>query len=155
MTEQRTPIYLEVDSEIAKVAIAFALGDQRSEARFVANVEVPPSLVVQDRRAGLVAVAWLDGVNLRAGKRLLLGYLVGLVGTPQNLEVLGLSARGLDDDQDVLLDVTAAFETGSALSEIRTILLAPGSSIGMAGSFRWAAPPFSRQTSELVGILRP
>jgi hypothetical protein len=100
--EERLPIYLESDQDLVRIAVTFGLGDQRSELRFVSTAEMPPSLA-QDSQLGVVAAAWLDGVNVRAGERLLLGYVVGPPGSLANLRVYGASASGLDDNHEVRL----------------------------------------------------
>jgi hypothetical protein len=87
--------------------VTFALGDQRSQLRFVPTVETPPSLA-QDSQVGVVAAAWLNGVSVRTGERLLLGYVVGPTGASANLNVYGISASGLDDSREVRLDAPAA-----------------------------------------------
>ena len=101
---ERIPVYLEARQDLVRVAVAFALGDQRSQLRFVPTAERPPTLA-QDNQPGVVAVAWLGGLSIRAGERLLLGYVAGPAGALANLKVYGLSASGLDDNREVRLDV--------------------------------------------------
>jgi len=105
--EEAVPIYLEAREDLVRVALTFALGDQRSQLRFVPSAAAPPS-IVQDHQKGAVAAAWLSGVSVRAGERLLLGYVAGPPGAVRNLEVYGLSAAGLDDNRDVRLELSAA-----------------------------------------------
>jgi hypothetical protein len=105
-TQERVPVYLEARQDLARVAVTFALGDQRSQLRFVPTAETPPSLA-QDSQVGVVAVAWLEGVSVRAGGRLLLGYVAGPAGFSANLGVYGTSAAGLDDNREVRLDAPA------------------------------------------------
>lgn len=100
--EERVPVYLEAGRDLVRVAVTFALGDQRSQLRFVATADTPPSLV-QDSQLGVVAVAWLEGVSVRTGERLLLGYVVGPTGVSANLKVYGASAVGSDDNREVRL----------------------------------------------------
>ena len=100
--EERVPVYLEAGRDLVRVAVTFALGDQRSQLRFVPTAETPPSLV-QYSQPGVVAVAWLEGMSVRAGERLLLGYVVGPAGATANLKVYGMSASGLDDNREVRL----------------------------------------------------
>ena len=107
--QERVPVYLEAGRDLVRVAVTFALGDQRSQLRFVTTPDTPPSLA-QDSQLGLVAVAWLEGVTVRAGERLLLGYVAGPAGALANLNVYGLSASGLDDNREVRLD--ASIRTG-------------------------------------------
>jgi hypothetical protein len=89
-----------------RVAVTFALGDQQSHLSFVPTAEAPPSLV-QDGQAGIVAAAWLEGVSINAGGRLLLGHVAGPAGVLANLTVYGVSASGLDDNRDLRLDAPA------------------------------------------------
>jgi hypothetical protein len=103
---ERIPVYLEARQNLVRVAVAFALGDQRSQVRFVPTAERPPTLA-QDSQPGVVAVAWLEGVSVRAGERLLLGYVAGPAGASANLKVYGISASGLDDNREVRLDAPA------------------------------------------------
>jgi hypothetical protein len=101
--EERVPVYLKAGRDLARVAVTFALGDQRSRLRFVTTAETPPSLM-QDSQPGVVAAAWLEGVSIRAGERLLLGYVAGPPGALANLKVYGVSASGLDDSREVRLE---------------------------------------------------
>jgi hypothetical protein len=87
--------------------VTFALGDGRSHLRFVTTAETPPSLA-QDTQPGVVAAAWLEGLSLRAGERLLLGYVVGPAGGLANLKAYGISACGLDDNREVRLGAPGA-----------------------------------------------
>jgi hypothetical protein len=104
--EERVPVYLEARNGLVRVAVTFALGDQRSQLRFAPTAETPPSLA-QESQLGVVAVAWFAGVNVRAGERLLLGYVAGPTGASANLRVYGTSASGLDDNREVRLDAPA------------------------------------------------
>jgi hypothetical protein len=108
---ERIPVYLEAKQGLVRVAVTFGLGDQRSQLRFVPTAETPPSLA-QDSQLGVVAAAWLDGLSVRAGDRLLLGYVAGPAGTFANLNVYGISASGLDDNRDVRLDTPNAVGLG-------------------------------------------
>jgi hypothetical protein len=89
------------------VAVTFALGDQRSQLRFVTTPDTPPSLA-QDSQLGVVAVAWLKGLTVRAGERLLLGYTSGPAGASANIRFFGMSASGLDDNREVRLAAPTA-----------------------------------------------
>jgi hypothetical protein len=99
----RMPVYLEARRNLVNVAVTFAVGDLHSQLRFVPAAETPPSLA-EDSQLGVVAAAWLGGVSVQAGNRLLLGYVAGPAGALGNLRVYGLSASGLDDNGRVLLD---------------------------------------------------
>jgi hypothetical protein len=101
--EVRVPVYLEAKQDLVRIALTFALGDQQSPLRFVA-APGPPASVVQDSQPGVVVAAWLNGVSVRAGERLLLGYVTAPAGALTNLKVYGISASGLDDNREVRLD---------------------------------------------------
>lgn len=45
-------------------------------------------------------------MSAQAGNRLLLGYVAGPAGAVTNLQVYGLSASGLDDNREVLLQAS-------------------------------------------------
>jgi hypothetical protein len=107
--EQRFPLYLEAESDLVRVVVTLALGDQRSQLRFVAR-DAQPSLV-QDNRLGVLALAWLEGVSVRTGERLLLGHVLRPAGTLANVQVYGVSASGLDDGREVLLDTSIVAES--------------------------------------------
>ena len=96
------PVYLEAAQDLTRVAVTFGLGDRRSQLRFVAAPGLPPSLV-QEVPLGAVAVAWLDGLSVRGGERLFLGYVTGPAGSLANVQMYGVSASGLDDDREVRL----------------------------------------------------
>jgi hypothetical protein len=70
----RVPVYLRAVSALKLSALSFSAGVAQRRLRFVAGEAGPPSLVDQALE-GLVAVAWLDGFDLAAGGRLLLGYI--------------------------------------------------------------------------------
>ena len=105
--EERVPVYLEAGRDLVRVAVTFALGDQRSQLRFVTTPDTPPSLA-QDSQLGVVAVAWLKGLTVRAGERLLLGYTSGPAGASANIRFFGMSASGLDDNREVRLAAPTA-----------------------------------------------
>jgi hypothetical protein len=119
-TDQRFPIYLEAGRDLVTVAVTFALGNKRSRLRFVATQDAPPSLA-DDSRLGVVASAWLEGVSVRAGERLLLGHVVGPAGESADWQVYGISAIGLEDKREVLLDASTVHEAGSVVSETDTL----------------------------------
>jgi uncharacterized repeat protein (TIGR01451 family) len=110
VTEERIPVYLEAAQDLVRVAVTLALGDQQSQLRFVPTAAAPS--LVQDGQLGVVAAAWLNGVTVRAGERLLLGYVEGPVGASANLKVYGISASGLDDNREVSLEAPTAVGLG-------------------------------------------
>ena len=110
-TEERIPVYLEASQNLLNVAVTFGLGDGQSQLRFVPTAETPPSLA-EDSQLGVVAAAWLDGVSVRLGERLLLGYIAGPPEALANLKVYGVSASRLDDNREVRLNAPAATALG-------------------------------------------
>lgn len=106
-TQDRVPVYLQAGRDLVRVAVTFGLGDQQSQLRFEAAPGLAPSLV-QDSQTGVVAAAWVEGLNVGAGQRLLLGYIAGPSGFAANLKVFGASATGLNDNREVGLDVSGA-----------------------------------------------
>jgi hypothetical protein len=105
--QDQVPVYLQAGRDLVRVALAFGLGDQQSQLRFQAAPGMTPSLV-EDNQTGIVAAAWLEGLNVRAGQRLLLGHIVGPSGSAANLKVFGVSAGGLNDRSEVGLEVSGA-----------------------------------------------
>ena len=101
--EERVPVYLEAKRDLMRVAVTFGLGDQQSELRFAQTPDTPPSLT-HDSQLGVVTAAWLNGVSVRAGERLILGYITGPAGFSPKLKVFGFSASGVDDNREVALD---------------------------------------------------
>jgi trimeric autotransporter adhesin len=100
---ERAPIYLQAAETLDEIAVSFGLGDLRSELRFVAAPGLKPSLL-EDNQTGAIAAAWLNGISVPAGGRVLLGYVTGEAGTLRNLNVYGVSASGLQDHREVQLE---------------------------------------------------
>jgi hypothetical protein len=105
--QERVPVYLQAGRDLVRVALTFGLGDQKSQLRFEAAPGTVPSML-QDGQPGYVVAAWLEGLNVNAGQRLLLGYIVGPSGSAENLKVFGVSASGLTDNRLVGLNVSGA-----------------------------------------------
>jgi len=63
---------------------------------------MPPS-IMQDTQPGVVAAAWLEGLIVRAGERLLLGYVSGQPGVSSTLRLYRMSAMRVGDDREVPL----------------------------------------------------
>jgi hypothetical protein len=101
---QRVPVSLLVTRDVPRVALALGVGDQQSQLHFV-RAGVAPSLV-QDGQVGVLALGWLDGLNVRAGENVLLGYVAGPAGYAANLKVSGVSAAGLNDGGELGVDVS-------------------------------------------------
>ena len=70
------PVYLRAGRELNLSALSFSLGwaGARGKLRFVAADVGAPSLL-DDALAGTLAMAWLEGMQLAAGQRLLLGFI--------------------------------------------------------------------------------
>lgn len=100
--EERVPVYLVARNNLARLGMGFSAGDQTSRLRFVAG-DVAPS-IAQDSDTGIVAVAWVEGLTVRAGSRVLLGYIVGPVGAAANMRIFGASGNNIDDDRVVSLE---------------------------------------------------
>jgi photosystem II stability/assembly factor-like uncharacterized protein len=99
---ERVAVYLEAVSDLSRVAVTLAAGDGRSKLRFEPAAGAEPTLV-QDSSAGVIAAAWLDGLSVRAGGRLLLGYIEGPTGLSHGLHIYGASASRLDDETEVTI----------------------------------------------------
>jgi hypothetical protein len=72
----RVPVYLQAarDLELAGLSVAFSGFGDGQTARFVAGEAGAPSLV-DAAVSGMLAVAWLDGITIPRGIRLLLGWV--------------------------------------------------------------------------------
>ncbi len=103
---ERAPVYLSAAEELTRVAVTFGLGDRQSKLKFTAADGLAPSLV-EDSRRGVVAAAWLEGVSVPAGGRLLLGYVSGPAGALAKVQFYGVSASGLDDNRQVPFNAPA------------------------------------------------
>ncbi len=103
---ERAPVYLEAIQDLNRTAITFGLGDQQSDLRFTAAAGLTPPLV-EDSQRGVVAAAWLNGVTVLAGERVLLGYVTGPAASLANVRFYGASASGLDDNHQVRLGTVA------------------------------------------------
>jgi len=103
----RVPVYLEAGRDLARLAFTFGLGDEQSQLHFQAAPGIASPFVVDSVR-GVVVAAWFGGLDVIAGQRPLLGYVVGPSGFASNLKVFGMSAAGLNDHELVGLDVSGA-----------------------------------------------
>jgi len=97
----RVPVYLQAarDLELAGLSVAFsALGS--GSLRFV-NGETKAPTLVDAELPGVLAVAWLEGLQMAAGQRLLLGYVVapGLAPGTGTLQFIGISASAPDGSE--------------------------------------------------------
>ena len=105
--QARVPVYLQGGRDLPRLAFTFGLGDMQSHLQFQADSALAPTIVV-DRVQGVIVAAWLGGLDVRAGQRVLLGYVVAPAGAASNLKVFGTSATGLNDHELVGLDVSGA-----------------------------------------------
>lgn len=105
---QRVPVTLMVRREVPRVALTLGVGDQQSQLHFV-SAGTAPSLA-QDSQPGVLALGWLDGLNVRAGESVLLGYVTGPAGYAANLKVFGVSAAGLNERNELGIDVSGVPE---------------------------------------------
>lgn len=101
-SRERVPVYLDAKRDLTRVALTFAVGDQRSQITFVPAAATPT--LANSAQLGVAAVAWLEGVSARAGGRLLLGFVEAPAGASSGLQVYGLSAVRLADNREVRLD---------------------------------------------------
>jgi hypothetical protein len=104
--QDRVPVYIQGQRDLARMGVTFGLGDEQSQLKFQA-AGVAPS-IVQDSQRGFVAAAWLEGLDIRAGQQVLLGYVVGPSGFATNLKVFGASASALGDLREIGLNVQGA-----------------------------------------------
>jgi hypothetical protein len=98
-------VYLQGGRDLPRLAFTFGLGDLQSQLQFQAASEITPTLVV-DNVKGVIVAAWLGGMDVRAGQRVLLGYVIAPAGAASNLKVFVSSAAGLNDHEVVGLDVS-------------------------------------------------
>ena len=100
--EEREPVYLYARQDLVRAAVTVGIGNLQSQLHFVPAPGLQPSMS-QEGELGALAVAWLDGVNVRAGDRLLLGYVAGPAGSSTHWIVFGASASTLDDNRALRL----------------------------------------------------
>lgn len=98
-SQERVPVYLRAGRDLAQAGIAFSAGGGEAPLHFQPAPGMTPS-IMYDSQPGLVAVAFLAGLDARGGDNILLGYVVGPAGSAANVRVFGTSAAGLNDHQD-------------------------------------------------------
>jgi len=96
----RIPVYLEAARALELAGLSFSIGMtglQPGNWNLEPGTAPPPTLVDPDV-PGVLAVAWLEGLQVAAGQRLLLGYVVapGLVPGTDGLQFIGISASAPD-----------------------------------------------------------
>jgi hypothetical protein len=102
----QVPVYLEARGDLDLAGLAFSIllpdGGLKAAAtlRFVAGDAKPPTLV-DAGLPGVLSIAWLEGLQLAAGQRLLLGYVVapGLAPGTDGLQLIGVSANAPDGSE--------------------------------------------------------
>jgi len=97
----RVPVYLEAARDLELAGLSWAVGTAGGAVlQFVAGEAKPPTLVDPDV-PGVLAVAWLEGLQVAAGQRLLLGYVVapGLAPGTDGLQFIGISANAPDGSE--------------------------------------------------------
>jgi len=105
--QDKVPVYLEATRSLNRAAFSFGAGDQQSQLQFQPTGGSPSILADSTTGiAGGMAVAWLQGTSLRAGERLLLGYIVGPAGSAANLRVFNASGTLLDSFQEFGVEVS-------------------------------------------------
>jgi hypothetical protein len=92
--EERVPMYLEAVRDLVRVALTLSFDGQGAPLHFVPATATPRAPAQESQPAGLT-VAWLEGISLPAGERLLLGYVAGTAGATTNLKAHVISARRL------------------------------------------------------------
>jgi uncharacterized repeat protein (TIGR01451 family) len=93
---QRTAVYLRVTSDLSLAGLSFAVESDEGALRFT-----PGGIAPSFSDAGLsgkVALAWLDGVSVPAGQRMLLGYVET---ASASLRFVGVSANAADGGRQV------------------------------------------------------
>jgi sugar lactone lactonase YvrE len=99
----RTAVYLRGGADLNLAGLSLSLGTDygRSMLRFVAAAGQSPS-IVDNGVVGKLGVAWLEGSSVKAGQRILLGYVEAPPGTPA-LAFYGASANAAGDGREVRL----------------------------------------------------
>jgi hypothetical protein len=99
----RIPVYLEAGRDLELAGLSFSL---RLESGKVEpgtwNLEpgtAPPPTLVDPDVPGVLSIAWLEGLQVAAGQRLLLGYVVAPGLVPGTLRFHGVSASAPDGSE--------------------------------------------------------
>ena len=104
----RIPVYLEAARDLELAGLSFSIGMtglQPGTWNLKPGTAPPPTLVDADV-PGVLAVAWLEGLQVAAGQRLPLGYVVapGLAPGTDGLQFIGISANA-PDGSDVRVSI--------------------------------------------------
>jgi adhesin/invasin len=103
----RVPLYLSAPQELLLLGLTVAVGLDGAEGkpplRYVPGPEQPPT-IVDSELPGVAALAWLDGLWVKAGQRLLLGYIVTDRDQLSSLAILSASANSRADRSEVRIE---------------------------------------------------
>jgi len=99
----RMPVYLEAARALELAGLSFSIGMtglQPGTWNLERGTAPPPTLIDSDV-PGVLAVAWLEGLQVAAGQRLLLGYVVAPGPAPgtDGLRFIGISANAPDGSE--------------------------------------------------------
>jgi hypothetical protein len=101
------PLYLSAPQELLLLGLTVAVGLDGAEGkpplRYVPGPEQPPT-IVDSELPGVAALAWLDGLWVKAGQRLLLGYIVTDRDQLSSLAILSASANSRADKSEVRIE---------------------------------------------------
>jgi hypothetical protein len=97
------PVYLQAARDLELAGLSFSIGMrglQPGTWNLKHGTAPPPTLIDADV-PGMLAVAWLEGLQMAAGQRLLLGYVVapGLAPGTDGLQFMGISANAPDGSE--------------------------------------------------------
>ncbi len=87
------PIYLMADQTLSLVGFSLGLGSGQTTINFTPAPQLTPSLT-DTTVTGTLAAAWLEGLNLRAGQQVLLGYVTASDGPASIFAASGNTADG-------------------------------------------------------------
>jgi len=91
------PVYLLADQALSLAGFSLGLGVGNTRIQFVSAPGLSPSLV-DTEVPGVLAAAWLNGLSLPAGERVLLGY----IGAPEgSVKLFGASGNAADTGRTV------------------------------------------------------
>jgi len=91
------PVYLLADQALSLAGFSLGLGVGNTRIQFVSAPGLSPSLV-DTEVPGVLAAAWLNGLSLPAGERVLLGY----IGAPEgSVKLFGASGNTADSGRTV------------------------------------------------------
>jgi hypothetical protein len=108
----QVPVYLEARGDLDLAGLSFALATDNQPGarwlRFVAEersgdlrVAMKAPTLVDAALPGVLSIAWLEGLQVAGGQRLLLGYVVapGLAPGTDGLRFVGISANAPDGSE--------------------------------------------------------